>query len=183
MTVAAVNASAAFPPLLHPMAIRGAAPAALLGAALAALPAARGRAALLLLPRDRYGPGESRWRMAEAILQDAAATGGGSLLRSAGGGSLLLGASPSAARRAATALGRLAGDAQPLPVWHLPGDADAVLAWAAAHQAAPSRRRPAPRRAPPGCTRHWTRSRPRRRCGPNRWPRPGTARRTACGCG
>jgi hypothetical protein len=136
---------------LHPLPLPAARPVAsgppasgplasapLLAAALAALPAARGRAALLLPPRDRFGLGPARWRMAEAIVQDAAATGGGTVLRSAAGGTLLLGASPTAARRAADALGALAGAAEPLPVWHLPRDADAVLAWAAAQFPAPA---------------------------------------------
>jgi hypothetical protein len=152
VTVAAVTASAALPGQLHPLMGRGPAPAPLLGAALAALPAARGRAALLLPPRDRFGLGPARWRMAEAILQDAAATGGGTLLRSVAGGSLLLGASPSAARRAAAALGTLGGDPQPLPVWTLPRDADAVLAWAAVQQPAPIL--PPPAAAPPPAGLH-----------------------------
>ena len=74
VTVAAVTASAALPGQLQPLPGRGAAPAPLLAAVLAALPAARGRAALLLPPRDRFGLGPARWRMAVAILQDAAAS-------------------------------------------------------------------------------------------------------------
>ncbi|MFC7476295.1 hypothetical protein ACFQS7_18155 [Dankookia sp. GCM10030260] len=133
-----VTAAAVTTPALLPVpAGRLAATAPLLEAVLAALPGARGRAALLLPPRDRFGLGPARWRMAEAILQDAAATGGGTLLRSAGGGSLLLGASTSAALRAAAALGTLGGDPHPLPVWRLPRDADAVLAWAAGQWPAP----------------------------------------------
>ena len=147
VTVAAVTGRTP----LHPNPARANAPGPLLSAALAALPAAHGRAALLLPPRGRLGLGPARWRMADAILRDAAAAGGGTLLRSAEGGSLLLGASPSAARRAAAALGSLAGDAAggeapPLPVWQLPRDADSVLAWAAAQRPAPA---PLPPAAPP----------------------------------
>ncbi|MDO9708736.1 hypothetical protein [Paracraurococcus lichenis] len=113
------------------------APRRLLDAALASLPAARGRAALLLPPAPRLVATPARWRLAEAVLEDAAATGGGTLLRSAGGGTLLLGASPSAARRAAEALGRLMEEAGGLPVWHLPQETEAVLTWAALEAPAP----------------------------------------------
>jgi hypothetical protein len=143
---------------------------ALHAAVLAALPAAQGRAALLLPDHPRLratalrgpvgtetrcsvlmpeqslasGPPGSpticssppRRRMAEAILRDAAAMGGGTLLRAAGG-TLLLGASEATARRAAAALGTVLGAAAPLPVWRLPRDADAVLAWAAGEVPAP----------------------------------------------
>lgn len=146
VTFAAVNARDALPTWPQPFLGSKAPPARMLAAALALLPAARGKAALLLPPRGRCAPdhaaGPHRWRMAEAILQAAAAGGGGSLLRSASGGSLLLGTSPGAARQAAAALGRLAaaagGDPPPLPVWILPGDAGVVLDWAAAQQPAPA---------------------------------------------
>lgn len=105
-------------------------------AVLAALPAAQGRAALLLPDHPRLRAGLPRRRMAEAILRDAAAMGGGSLLRAAGG-TLLLGVSEATGRRAAAALGTLLGVEAPLPVWRLPRDADAVLAWAAAEVPAP----------------------------------------------
>ena len=131
VTVAAVTNLAPPPPLAA--AARTGASGVLLAAALTALPAARGRVALLLPPRDRFGLGPARWRMAETILQDAAASGGGTLLRSAGGGTLLLGTSPAAAHRAAAALATLGGDAMPLPLWQLPRDADAVLGWAGGH--------------------------------------------------
>ncbi|MCB4820132.1 hypothetical protein [Roseicella aerolata] len=137
VTVAAVTGPGSPAPPFLP--VEGArAPQPLLGAALAALPAARGCVALLLPPAPRLGAGPARWRMAEAILRDAAAIGGGALLRSAAGGTLLLGASPAAAARAAAALGSLAGVAQPLPLWRLPEEAEAVLAWAAAQAPAPA---------------------------------------------
>jgi len=143
VTVAAVTAPV---PLPLPAARAGVS-GPLLEAALAALPAAAGRVALLLPPRDRFGLGPARWRMAEAILQDAATTGGGMLLRAMAGGTMLLGASPTVARRAAEALGALAGEATPLPIWLLPRDADAVLAWAATQRPAPA---PVPPPALPG---------------------------------
>ncbi|RAI59573.1 hypothetical protein [Roseicella frigidaeris] len=120
----------------------------LLAAALAVLPAARGRAALLLPDHPRLGADPARRRMAGAVLQEAAAAGGGTPLR-AQGGTLLLGTSEASARRAAAALGTLLGQATPLPVWLLPRDADAVLGWAAAQ--APARDdRPASGPPPPG---------------------------------
>lgn len=120
-------------------------PRRMLDAVLASLPAARGRAALLLPPLPRLAATPARWRLADAILEDAAAAGGGILLRAAAEGTLLLGASPSAAQKAAAALGSLAGTAAPLPVWFLPRDTEAVLAWAAAAApAVPAAASPAP---------------------------------------
>jgi hypothetical protein len=129
VTVAAVTHATA-PVALHaPGTAR--LPLPLLPVVQAALPAAHGRAALLPPRRPRCDATPARWRMAEAILRDAAAIGGGALFRTVAGGTLLLGASAAAAVRAAAGLGLLAGDAAPLPVWRLPRDTGPLLAWAA----------------------------------------------------
>src|SRR3954454_12381422 len=71
--------------------------------------------------RDRPRPAAPGFRHGArpGLWGGAAATGGGALLRRAEGGTLLLGTSPAAAQRAATALGTLAGEGRPLPVWQM----------------------------------------------------------------
>ena len=102
-----------------------------------ALPGAEGRVALRLSPGGRLTEPPARWRLARALLQDAAETGGGAVYDTAAGELLLLGAMPAAARRAAAALARLTGPEAPAPtIWTLPADAAALLAWAAAAQLA-----------------------------------------------
>ncbi len=71
-----------------------------------------------------------RRRVLKVLLQDAAQTGGGQVFETTTGEMLLLGTQPTAAARAATALGRLAGSAPlALETWPLPQEAARLMAW------------------------------------------------------